>query len=161
VNVTVDSRLTPRDVWKLTALLVMGHRLTPTLLLAGPVLFAVGTATASLRLVQLGAAVSWLLMLVPLYAALTATYAAYRPGAAEVFAPATWTFTDDGIVIEQADRNARATWTEFERWRSVSGFYLLHTTARRYVIVSGAGLTGADRTTLEALLTDHLGAARR
>ena len=161
MSVVVDSRLSARDVFRVSAMLVLRYRLTPTLLLAGPVLAAVGALTGSEQLLRLGAIASSLLVLVPAFALLMGSYAAYRPGATELFEPACWTFTDQGVEIEQPSRTAHADWSEFVRWRRVAGHYLLHTSSRRYVILSGAGLSGEDTVSLEDLLAEHIGPSHR
>lgn len=160
MTVVLDSRLTARDVFRVSVALVLRYRLTPTLLLAGPLLLAVGALTSSARIVQLGAVASWLIVLVPAFALLVGSYAAYRPGIGELFEPARWTFAEDGVEIEQPARHARAEWSEFVRWRRLTGNYLLYTSPRRYVILSGAGLSGEDATALEELLATHIGESR-
>lgn len=159
--VVVEARLTTRDVMVASIATVLGNRLTPTLLAAGPVLWSVGAVTGSDPVMRFGATLSWLLVLVPAFALLVGMNSAYRPGSGELYEPARWTFTQDAVEIDQAGRSARADWSEFVGWKRAAGRYLLYTGPRRYVVVPAQGLPEVDHASLESLLSERLGARRR
>lgn len=139
----------------------MRHPVTLTVLAAGPLLWLLGAFSGSAVISELGRTISWLVLLVPVFSVLAGSYAARRPGSSELYVPVRWTFAEDWIGLEQADRHARADWTEFRSWRSAAGCYLLHTSAQRYVIVPIRDVRESDRSDLEALFAAKLGARRR
>lgn len=159
--VVVTSSMRPRDQARVATMVVLRSPVAVLLLLSGPALWAYGAAARSTQLHGAGALMSWLLLLVPVFAALVGSYSAYRPGSSELYEPVTWTFAEDGIDIEQPSRRARALWGEFSSWRLVSGCFLLHTRKRSYVIVAVRDVPAADRARFERLLWSKLGRPRR
>lgn len=160
-GVSVDARPTARDLFRVSFQLVLRGRLVPTILAAGPVLWAVGAAGGSPTLARLGATVSWLILLVPAFAVLVGTNSAYRPGSGALYEPTRWTFADEGVEIVQPDRTAHAEWSEFVRWRHVARCYLLYTARRRYVVLPERDVAPTSRPQLELLLEAKLGAGKR
>jgi len=159
--VVVSSSMRPRDHFRVASLVVLRSPVAVLLLMSGPALWAYGTAARSAQLHDAGALMSWLLLLVPAFAALVGSYSAYRPGSSELYEPVTWTFAADGIDIEQPSRRARASWDEFTSWRVVSGCYVLHTRKRSYVTVVARDVPAGDRDRFERLLRSRLGRPRR
>jgi hypothetical protein len=155
------SRLTTRDVLKVSAYLLLRHRLSVFALAAGPVLWISGMLGGAEPVTRLGVALAPLAVGLPLFALLVGSYAAYRPGASELYAPVTWAFTEDGIDIAHTGRRARAEWTEFRSWRTCGGCYLLDVTRSRYLSIPVRDVPAADRTGFEDLCTAKLGARRR
>jgi hypothetical protein len=160
-SVVVEAHVAPRDLLGVSATLMLRNPVSVMLMAAGPLLWLLGLVSGSVVVGRLGETMIWLVVLVPAFAALVASYAAYRPGAAELYAPVRWEFAEEAVEIMQAQRCARADWGEFTGWRTVAGCYLLHTSASRYVVVPGRGVGDADREALEALFTKMLGRRRR
>jgi hypothetical protein len=160
-EVRITTSLTRRDVaWVSLQLLVL-HPVSLTLMAAGPLLLAVGVLSSSSAVARLGSTMSWLILLVPAWGLLAATYNAYRPGAAPVYEPAVWAFADSGITVAQPGREARADWDEFTGWRSIGGCLLLHRTPVRYVVIPWRDVSADARAGLEALLSERIGRRRR
>jgi hypothetical protein len=159
--VVVQARLTAREVWRVSLDLVLRNPISLALVAGGPLLWLLGTVSTSADVTKLGETMSWLVVLIPAFALLVATFAAYRPGTGELYVPATWTFAESGIDIEQPGRHAHAEWSDFTGWKTVAGCYLLHTSVSRYVLVPAASLAPAQRTDLEALLSEKLGRRMR
>jgi hypothetical protein len=67
-----------------------------------------------------------------------------------------WVFSDDGVEITQRETTAFAEWDEFDSWRRVGAYYLLHTTPARYVVLPERAIAVERRTDFEALLAAHL-----
>jgi hypothetical protein len=160
-TVVVEARLTAREVWRVSVDLVLRNPISLTLIVAGPLLWLLGTVSTSADVTRLGETMSWLVVLVPAFSLLVGTFAAYRPGTGDLYVPVTWTFVDAGIDVDQPGRRARAEWSEFTGWKTVAGCYLLHTSVRQYVLVPAAGLTPEQRTDLDALLSEKLGRRMR
>jgi hypothetical protein len=160
-EVVVVSSMQPRDQFRVATLMVLRSPAGIVLLMSGPALWAYGTVARAATVHQVGAVMSWLLVLVPAFAALVGSFTAYRPGSSELYEPVTWRFTQDGIDIAQPSRRARAAWDEFSAWRVVAGCYLLHARGRRYVAIAVRDVPEADRARLESLLTARLGRHRR
>lgn len=159
--VVVHSSLRPRDYFRVAVIQVLGNRLSASLLISGPALWTFGIISRSAIVAGYGARLSWVIVALPAFAALIGSYTAYRPGSAELYEPATWTFTSTRIDIEQPSRSARANWDEFTSWRIVQDCYLLHTDRRNYVIVSARDLAASERARLEELLDGKLDRHRR
>lgn len=159
--VVVRSRLRPRDYFLVAVMQVLRNRLSVSLLISGPAMWTFGIITRSAVVAGYGARLSWVIVALPAFAALVGSYTAYRPGSAELYEPATWTFTPEGIDIEQPSRSARASWDEFTSWRIVERCYLLYTDRRSYVIVGASELPAGERVRLEELLDGKLGRHRR
>ena len=102
----------------------------------------------------------FLIVAVPLAGVLAGSYAAYRPGSAELFVPVTWEFSEEGVRIRQQGEDAMADWDEFAGWRKVAGCYLLHTAARKYIVLPASGVPAARAGDLEALLSRKAGVIR-
>jgi hypothetical protein len=161
IPIRVTTTLTPRDVARATATLVFRNRISLPLLAIGPLWFVLGSLTGYELVARQGAALLWLVPLVPAFALLAATYNAYRPGSRVIYEPAEWTFADDGVRITQPGRDALAVWTDFDRWRSAAGCLLLHTTRSRYVIIPWRDVPQPQLEELEALLGERIGRRRR
>ena len=159
--VTFTTDLRPRDVLLVSLRLLVLHPVSLTLAAAGPVLFALGTISGSETVTRLGSTMSWLLVLVPAFGVLAASYAAYRPGSAKVYEPARWRMDESGVDVSQPGREAHAQWDEFTGWRSVGARLLLHTSPSRYVVLPWRDLSEGTRPEVEALLARELGARRR
>lgn len=160
-DVRLTTSLRPKDVFLLSLRLLVVHPVSLTLMAAGPVLLAVGGVSGSVTVRHLGETMAWLVVLVPAFGVLAATYAAYRPGSGATCESATWVFSEDGVVVSRADGDARAEWSEFTGWRSVAGYLLLHTSGARYVIIPWRDAPAGARTDLEALLGERIGPRRR
>jgi hypothetical protein len=156
-----DVRLAQRDVMAVSSRLLLVHRLSLTAIASGPVLWLTGIAGGSAEVTRLGLALLWLVVLVPFFAFLVGTFNAYRPGTGELYEPVRYDFADGGVEIEQPGRRAHADWDEFRSWRTVGAFYLLDVSKSRYLLVPKSAVPAAERTALEALFEDHLGARRR
>lgn len=158
--IVVDSSLRPGDYFRVAVALVLRNPASLALFVSGPLLWGVGAAAGSNVVIDLGERMSWLVILVPAFAALVGSFSAYRPGSSSLYEKARWTFGLEGIVIEQPSRCARAEWDEFRSWRAAAGCYLLHTTARDYLVVASRDVPEERREDLEALLAEKLGARR-
>lgn len=161
MTVVIEAPLRPRDVLSVSTVLVLRNPVSILMMAAGPLLYLAGIAAGAEVLVRLGTTMSALVLLVPAFALLAGLYAAFRPGTAQLYEPAHWEFSDDGVDVEQAQRRARAEWTEFSGWRAVAGRRLLHTSARHYVVLPVGQLSDAQRAGLDELLLRRLGARRR
>lgn len=159
--VIIEPPLRPRDVLSVSTVLVLRNPVSILVMAAGPLLYLAGIAMGAGVLVRLGTTMSALVILVPAFALLAGLYAAFRPGTAQLYEPARWTFSDDGVDVEQTQRCARAEWNEFSAWRAVAGRRLLHTSARHYIVLPVGQLSDAQRTELDGLLLRRLGARRR
>ena len=151
------ARLTRRDYMWLAVRLALVHRVSLTVMLSGPVLWTVGWLSHSPTLMQFGATMSWLIVGVPLAGLLSGAYVAYRPSAAELFVPVEYAFSEPGVEVTQGERSAFAEWGEFAGWRRVGGFYLLHTSPVRYLVVPARDVPAERAADLEALLDGHMG----
>jgi hypothetical protein len=160
-DVRLTTSLTPKDVAGVSLRLLVLHRVSIMLMASGPVMLLVGLVPGSGAATTLGSTMVWLLILVPAYGALVSSWTAYRPGAAEVYEPAEWSFASEGLCVSQPGRDARAEWGEFRSWRSVGGCLLLYTTATRYAVIPWRDVPEGRRDDLEALLIEHLGTRRR
>jgi hypothetical protein len=158
--IVVDSSLRPADHFRIAFALVLRNPASLGLFVCGPLLWALGAASGSVAVIDLGERVSWLVLLVPAFAALVGSYTAYRPGSSALYEKARWTFAEEGVDIEQPRRHARAEWSEFSKWRQAGGCYLLQTTGRNYVAVAARDVGEARLGDFEALLTEHLGGKR-
>lgn len=156
-DIAFTSTLRPSDYRRVSALLMVSHPLSIIVMAAGPVLWGVGSLTASRIVVEFGRTMSWLVIGVPIAGILIGWYAAYRPSATEIYEPALWEFSDDGVSVHQHVRDAFAAWDDFERWRRVAGCYLLHTGPQRYVIIPSRDVPADRRADFEALLKRHVG----
>jgi hypothetical protein len=160
-EVVVDAHVTPRDLFRVSLELLLRNPVSLTLIVAGPVLWAFGSVSGSAVVTRLGSTMSWLVLLVPAFALLIASYAAYRPGASDLYAQARWTFREDSVDVDQPSRSARAEWSEFTGWRTAAGSYLLHTSPKRYVVLPMRDVAEGDRADLESLFAAALGLRRR
>jgi hypothetical protein len=158
--IVVDSSARPGDHFRVAVALVLRNPASLTLFVSGPVLWAVGAASGSVVVIDLGERMSWLVLLVPAFAALVGSYSAYRPGSSALYEKVRWTFSDDGVGIEQPSRHARAEWSEFSKWREAGGCYLLHTTGRHFVVVAARDVPEDRRTDFETLLAERVGGRR-
>jgi hypothetical protein len=158
--IVVDSSLRAGDYFRVAVALVLRNPASLALFVSGPLLWGLGAAAGSNVVIDLGERMSWLVILLPAFAALVGSFSAYRPGSSALYEKARWTFGDDGIDIEQPSRLARAEWAEFRSWRAAAGCYLLHTTARDYLVVASRDVAEERREEFEALLADKLGARR-
>ncbi len=160
-GVTFTTDLRPRDVFAVSLRLLVFHPVSITLIVAGPALFALGAVSGSETVTRLGSTMSWLVVLVPAFGLLAASYSAYRPGSGKLYQPAQWRMGDHGVDVAQPGREARAQWQEFTGWKSVGAYLLLHTAATRYVVLPWRDLAEGTRPEVEALLARELGARRR
>jgi hypothetical protein len=160
-EVRVTTSLKARDVARVSFRLLVLHPVSLSLMAAGPLLLGLGAVSASGAVTSLGTTMSWLMLMVPGYGLLVSTYTAYRPGAAEVYQPAEWSFAEAGVGVSQPGRDARAEWSEFTGWRSVAGCLLLHTAPARYAVIPWRDVPEDGRAGLEALLGEHLGKRKR
>jgi YcxB-like protein len=158
--IVVDSTVRPSDHFRVAVALVLRNPASLALFVSGPLLWAFGAAAGSNVVIDLGERMSWLVLLVPLFAGLVGSYSAYRPGSGDLYAKTRWTFGDDRVVVEQPARTAGAEWGEFVKWRESGGCYLLHTGARDYVVVPVRDVPTDRRADFESLLAAHLGAKR-
>lgn len=158
--VSFTSSPTSRDVFRAAVVVTLRARLTMTALAAGPVLWLVGVLAGNDGIARTGLTLLPLTLGAVAVVLLAASYAAYRPGASEVYAAARWTFDDQGIDIERAAERRRADWDEFRSWRIAGGAYLLNVTRSRYVVLPLRDVPEAERPVFEALLTQMLGARR-
>ena len=158
--IVVDSSLRPGDYFRVAVALVLRNPASLALFVSGPLLWGVGAAAGSNVVIDLGERMSWLVILVPAFAALVGSFSAYRPGSSSLYEKVRWTFGEDGMDIEQPSRRARAEWSEFRSWRAAAGCYLLHTTARDYLVVAARDIPEQRRGEFEALLTEKLGIRR-
>jgi hypothetical protein len=154
--IVFTARLQRRDYMWLAVRLALVHRVSLTVMLSGPVLWGVGWLAHSGSLMQFGATMSWLIVGVPLAGLLSGAYVSYRPAAAELFIPVEYAFSEMGIEVAQGDRRALAGWSEFVGWRRVGGFYLLHTSPARHLVVAARDVPAERLGDLEALLDEHL-----
>lgn len=159
--ITVNVRLTPRDVSGIAWRRLLLHPASIFFMAAGPVFWLVGLSGGSAPVIHLGQTLSWLTVLIPAFALLVGSFAAYRPGTSELYAPVRWSFDEDGIDIEQDKRSARGEWSEFRSWRVANHCYLLNTTRTKYVIVPQRDVPEARRAEFEELLAAKLGARKR
>jgi len=158
--VVVESSIAPADHFRVAAALVLRNPASLALFVSGPLLWALGAASGSVVVTDLGERMSWLVVLVPAFAALVGSYAAYRPGSSALYETTRWTFGDDGVEIELPSKSARAEWSEFSRWRQAAGCYLLSTSKRDYVTIAARDIGEDRRADFEALLTAHVGENR-
>jgi hypothetical protein len=158
--IVVDSTLRPGDYFRISVAQVLRNPASLGLFVAGPVLWAFGAVSHSIVVMDLGERISWLVVLVPAFAALVGSYSAYRPGSSALYEKVRWTFTEKGIEIEQPSRHARAEWGEFAKWLALGGCYLLHTTDRHYMAVASRDVPDDRRADFEALLTSAIGRRR-
>ena len=156
---TTDLR--PRDVFLVSLRLLVIHPVSITLVVAGPVLFALGALSGSETVTRLGSTMSWLVVLVPAFGLLAASYSAYRPGSGKVYERAQWRMDDDGVDVAQPGREAHAQWEEFTGWKSLGAYLLLHTSPTRYVVLPWRDISDGTRSDVEAMLTRDLGERRR
>jgi hypothetical protein len=159
-EVCLTTSLAPRDVARVSLRLLVLHRVSIMLMASGPVMLLVGLIPGTGAATTLGSTMVWLLLLVPVYGALVSSWTAYRPGAAEVYEPAEWSLSPEGVRVSQPGRDARAEWSEFRSWRSVGGCLLLYTSATRYAVIPWRDVPEGRRDEVEALLGEHLGARR-
>jgi hypothetical protein len=160
-DVRFTTSLRRRDVAGVSFRLLVLHPVSLLLVAAGPLFLIVGAASGAGTITRLGFTMSWLIVLVPLFGVFAATYNAYRPGAAQVYESAEWTFSDGGVRISQPGRDAEAGWDEFTGWRTVGESLLLHTALARYVVIPWRDVAEADRPVLEGLLAERIGPGRR
>jgi hypothetical protein len=160
-DVSVITSLTRRDVARVSLSLLVLHPVSLSLMVAGPLLLAVGAVSGSAAVGRLGAAMAWLLVLIPGWGLLISSYTAYRPGAAPMYEPAEWRFFEAGVDVAQPGRQARAEWGEFTGWRSVSGCLLLHTSPTRYVVIPWRDVGDAQQEGIESLLAEKVGRRKR
>ncbi len=160
-EVRVATTLSRRDVGRVSFARLTFHPVSLTLIAAGPVLAIGGLASGSDAVARLGLTMAWLVLIVPAFGVLAASFATFRPGASRVYEPAAWTFGEDGVGISQPDRDARAEWADFTGWRTIAGCLLLNTAPSRYVIIPWRDVPSGEVETLKALLTEHIGARRR
>ncbi len=160
VPIVVDSTLRPGDYFRIAAAQVLRNPASLAMFVAGPLLWGFGAATHSVVVIDLGERISWLVVLVPAFAALVGSFSAYRPGSSALYEPVRWTFAEDGIGIEQPERHALAAWDEFARWAMVGGCYLLHTSDRHYVAVAARDVPEERRREFEALMAARIGRRR-
>jgi hypothetical protein len=158
--IVVESSLRPPDHFRIALALVLRNPASLALFVSGPLLWALGAASGSVAVTELGERMSWLVVLVPAFAALVGSYSAYRPGSSALYEKTRWTFRDDGMEIEQRSRRARADWSEFTKWREAGGCYLLYTSGKDFVAVAGRDVAQERRADLEGLLATALGAKR-
>jgi hypothetical protein len=159
--VVVDSMLRPGDYFRIAFAQVLRNPASLALFVAGPLLWGFGVVTHSVVVIDLGERVSWLVILVPVFAALVGSFSAYRPGSSALYEKVRWTFAEDGVEIEQPARHAHAGWDEFAKWLTVGGCYLLHTTDRHYIAVAVRDVPEDRRADFEALLAAKIGRQRR
>lgn len=133
--IAFTSRLERRELFRIGVQLVLWNRISLTLMLSGPVLWLVGVATSGESTRAFGAALSWLLVVVPLAALLTGNWSAYRPGTRELLAPVAWSFDERGIRIGTGANAVFADWSEFRSSRRAGRYYLLYVQRGRYIIV--------------------------
>lgn len=160
VPVIVESSPRPGDYFRVAVSLVLRNPASLALFVSGPALWAFGAATGSDVVIDLGQRMSWLVALVPAFALLVGSYTAFRPGSSALYVKTRWSFAESGIEIDQASRRARAEWTEFSKWREAGGCYLLHTSARHYVVIATRDVPGDVRARFEALLEARIGGRR-
>jgi len=158
--IVVDSSLRPGDYFRVAVALVLRNPASLALFVSGPLLWAFGAAFGSSAVIDLGERMSWLVILVPAFAALVGSFSAYRPGSSSLYEKVRWTFGEEGVDVEQPSRCARAEWGEFRSWRTAAGCYLLHTTARDYLVVASRDVPEKRREEFEALLAAKLGVRR-
>ena len=159
-EIVVVSTLTPRDVFRVSVTLILRHRLAYMAMAAGPVFWLVGFVTASAEVIRVGALFLILTAAVPLFAALVASYSAYRPGSRDLFDPAQWRFSEAGIDIVQPERCARAEWADFASWRTTRSSYILDVKRSRYLVFPRRDVVEGDRAEFATLLTAKLGERR-
>lgn len=157
----VASTLTQTDVARVSRSLVLRKPLSISAMSVGPVCLAIGLSTGSGPYTRFGLTLVWLVLIVPVFAWLAGTYNAYRPASREIYEPTEWTFDEDGALIAQPGRLARAEWSEFVRWRTAGGSLLLHTTRMHYIVIPWRDVADADREPLEVLLEEHIGRLKR
>jgi len=158
--IVVESTLRPGDYFRIAVSLVLRNPASLALFVSGPLLWALGAAFGSVAVIDLGERMSWLVLLVPAFAALVGSFSAYRPGSSALYEQVRWTFGDAGVEVDQPSRSARAEWEEFRKWREAGGCYLLHTTDRNYLAVASRDVPEERRADFEALLTEKLGRRR-
>jgi hypothetical protein len=157
VTVVIDSRPNARDVFRVALVVILRHRLAFMAMAAGPIFWLVGVATSSAEVVRVGTLFLLLTVAVPLFAALVASYSAYRPGSSALYRAAEWRFDESGIDVVQPDRRARVEWADLASWRSAAGCYLLDVKRARYLVFPHRDVPEAERAAFEALLSDKLG----
>ncbi len=160
-GIRVKTTLTPRDVMRVSAVLVFRNRMSVMLLAVGPLWFVLGLWSGHETVMRLGATLLWIVPIVPALALLAGSYSAYRPGGRATYESAEWVFGAEGVEIAQPGRDARAEWGDFTRWRSAGACLLLHTTKRRYVIIPWRDVPDDERGGLEELLGEKIGGRRR
>lgn len=159
--IAVDSSLRPGDYFRIAVAQVLRNPASLALFVAGPLLWGLGAVSHSVVVIDLGERISWLVVLVPAFAALVGSYSAYRPGSSVLYEKVRWTFGEDGIEIEQPSRHALAQWGEFSKWLEAGGCYLLHTSDRHYIAVAGRDVPEDRLADFEALLSARIGRRRR
>ena len=159
--IVVDSSLRPGDYFRIAVAQVLRNPASLALFVAGPLLWGLGAVSHSVVVSDLGERISWLVVLVPAFAALVGSYSAYRPGSSVLYEKVRWTFREEGIEIEQPTRHALAEWNEFAKWLEVGGCYLLHTSDRHYLAVATRDVPEDRVADFEALLTARIGRRRR
>lgn len=154
------SRLARGDFLRVGVVLALRNPLALTAIASGPVLWAAGTLAGGGTVARFGASLLVLVPAVPIAGVLAAAYATYRPGAAELFEPVGWEFAEAGVRVHQEGRDAFAEWDEFTGWRKVAGCYLLHTSARKFVVLPASAVPAERVADFEALLTGKAGRIR-
>jgi len=157
---TFTSKLERNDFLTVATVLAVRNPLSLTAMASGPVLWLAGTLAGGTMVRDFGLSLMFLIVAVPAAGVLAGAYAAYRPGASELFAEVEWEFSDKGVRIRQQGDDAFAEWGEFAGWRTVATCYLLHTAARKYVVLPRGGVPSERRDEFEALLTERVGLIR-
>jgi hypothetical protein len=158
--IVVESAPKAGDYFRVSVALVLRNPASLAMFVSGPVLWGLGLASRSVVVTDLGERLSWLVVLIPAFAALVGSFTAYRPGSSVLYEKVVWTFTDDWVEIVQLSRHARAEWSEFAKWREAGGAYLLHTGDQHYLVMAARDVPETRRADFEQLLTEKLGPKR-
>ena len=158
--ITFTTTLERSDFLTVATVLAVRNPLSLTAMASGPVLVLAGTLAGGHMVRDFGLSLMFLIVAVPVAGVLAGAYAAYRPGASELFAEVEWEFSEAGVRIRQQGEDTFAEWGEFTGWRRVANCYLLHTALRKYVVLPRSGVPAARRDEFEALLTERVGLIR-
>jgi hypothetical protein len=158
--IAFTSKLEPADLVRVGVVTSLLNPLSLTAMGSGPVLWLAGKAAGGGAVSDFGLSLMFLIVAVPIAGLFAAAYAAYRPGAAELFSPVAWVFSDAGVELTVGEDVSFAAWDEFMGFRRLAGCYLLHTSTRNYVVLPASGVPDRRAEDFDALLSEKLRSLR-
>jgi hypothetical protein len=148
----------------LAQVLTGGTVLSPlmlTIMFAGPLFLVIGTLMKGAILLQWGYTLLVALPAVPLITFAVSYLTANGKRSREVLLPLRVRADERGLELTVGDETRIAEWTDFSRWRRMTGTHLLYLTPRTFVILRTDGLEATSRAAFEDLLRAHVPAGPR